>query len=112
MTVMNTTPLQQIQEVVSKLPQNGFFTVTANFDMESYYEIEVAYFLHAENPISYAHMMKEKFLNDIPNGALNEEFSYKEDEDAILDFVGMSEIGQNYVLINVKNTNFKDLIPK
>lgn len=109
MPVMNTTPFQQRQEVVFKLPQNGFFTVTANFDMESYCELEVANFLHAENAISYAHMMKEKFLNDIPNGTLNEGCSFQEDEDEIFHFVGMSEIGDNYVSINVENTNFKDL---
>jgi len=106
---MNTTPFQQRQEVVFILPQNGFFTVTANFDMESYCEIEVANFLHAENAISYADMIKEKFLNEIPNGELR--FSFQK-EDEIFHFVGMSEIGDNYVSINVENTNFKDLIPK
>lgn len=94
-----------------KLPQNGFFTVTANFDMESYSELEVANFLHPENAISYAFMMKERFLNDIPNGALDEKSSFI-DEDEIFRFVGTSEIGDNFVSINVERTNFKDLATK
>lgn len=111
---MYTAP---IQEVTFNLPHNGFFTVTANFDMVSHSELEVESFLHPENAIKFAEKMKENFLNDIPeDGSLDEESSFHEhtegfflETNEIFHFYGVSKNGENYITISVTKTNFKDL---
>lgn len=101
---------------ITDVLQNGFFVVTANFDMASYGELEVESFQQPENAIAFAQKMKEKFLDDIPeNGALDEESSFQEQDegfflapDEIFNFYGVSKNGENFVTIRVTKTNFKD----
>lgn len=88
---------------------NGFFVVTVKFEMSNYSKYEVAYYIHLPNAITFAQMMKDKFINDLlESEELGEEVSFI-DNNNIHHYHGVSKNGKNFVTINVDNSNFKDL---
>ncbi|GAB0171770.1 hypothetical protein LSPCS325_52070 [Lysinibacillus sp. CTST325] len=100
---------------VNEVFHNGFFAVTANFDMASYGDLQVEIFLQLEKAIEFAKTMKEQFLNEIPdNGSLDEESSIQEHENYFdqpnvhFYFYGVSENGENFVAVMVFQSNFMD----
>jgi len=91
---------------------NGFFVVTAKFEMSNYSEYEIAHYIHLPNAVAFAQMMKEKFQKEcLGNEELGEEVSFI-DNNNIHHYHGVSKNGKNCVTIKVDNTNFKDLSVK
>lgn len=96
----------------NEIIKNGFYLVTANFDMAEYGHLEVETFLNPENAIKFAESMKQEFIDEIPwNGALDEEETVYEsyESDDLFYFYGVSENGENFVTIRVKAKKFADL---
>lgn len=89
-----------------KIQNLDFFTVTANFDMSQYGDIECESFRQLDNANAFGKKMKEKFLSEIPNRKLDEEETLEELEHYY--FKGQCIDGENYVTISVQLTNFKD----
>lgn len=83
-----------------------FYTVTANFDMSQYSDLEIKSFLHLENARTFAEEMKEQFLSNIPNRKLNEDETLEDVEHYY--FKGECIDGENYGTISILSTNFED----
>lgn len=84
--------------------ESGFYTVTANFDMAQYGDLEVRSFQHLHNAIAFGEEMKEKFLSEIPDRELDME----DTTDEYCYFYGVSENGENFVTVRIDLTNFAD----
>lgn len=90
---------------------NGFFTVVADFDMREFRELEVDSFLNLDCAIDFAKSMKQKFINEFPNGELDHDDTMEivEGEDGELYyFYGVSKTGEDFVTIKVLRKDFKD----
>ncbi|PGK15214.1 hypothetical protein CN895_07645 [Bacillus cereus] len=93
-----------------------FYTVTANFRMRCGGHLEVQNFLDLGKAIEFAEEQKIEFLNEIPNGALDEDETMSIDYSNSVNgqhyyFYGVSkdEIDeQNYVTIRVVESKFQD----
>lgn len=87
--------------------ESGFYTVTANFDMAQYGDLEMKNFLHPQNAIAFGKEMKEIFLSEIPDRELDMEDTI-ECTDEYFYFYGVSKNGENFVTIRIELTNFED----
>lgn len=98
--------MKSIEEIL----ENGFYLVTANFDMAEYSDYEAETFILISEANKFAKSMKKRFLDEIPNGKLDKEGCFQDCEGGLFSFSGESKNGENFVTIRVCLKHFRDVV--